>query len=75
MSADQDELEARLEKLEQEEREVSALRRKLHERLASFPNEIVIEQERQLSRRRRELHQEIDELRIKIRIGRGQAEV
>lgn len=75
MSADQDELEARLEKLEQEEHEISALRRKLHERLASFPNEIVVEQERQLSRRRRELHQEIDELRIKIRVERGQAEV
>jgi hypothetical protein len=70
MTGDQDELEARLEKLEQEEREVSALRRRLHERLASFPNDLLVQQERELSLRRRELHQEIDELRIKIRMGR-----
>jgi hypothetical protein len=70
MAGGQEELEAHLEKLEQEEREVSALRRRLHERLASFPNELLVQQERELSLRRRELHQEIDELRIKIRMGR-----
>jgi hypothetical protein len=71
MSGDQEELEAQLEKLEQEERDVSALRKKIHDRLSSFPNEQVMQQERELSKRRRELHQEIDELRIKIRMGRG----
>ena len=71
MSGDQADLEARLEKLEQEERDISTLRRKLHERLASFPNELVAKQERELSLRRREIHQEIDELRIRIRMARG----
>ena len=71
MSGDQEALEARLEQLEQEERDVSALRKKVHDRLSSFPNEQVMQQERELSARRRELHQEIDELRIKIRMGRG----
>src|SRR5437762_1433310 len=55
MSGDQADLEAHLETLEQEEREVSALRMKLHERLASFPNELVAQQERELSARRRSL--------------------
>ena len=64
-------LEAKLERLEQEEREVSALRRRLHERLASFPNDVLMEQERELSARRRELHEQIDVLRIEIRMGRG----
>jgi chromosome segregation ATPase len=61
------ELKARLEKLEADEREISALRRKLHDRLASFPNEVTAEHEREISKQRRELHAEIDELRVKLR--------
>ncbi len=58
-----DELDLRIETLEVEEREVSAHRRKLHDRLASFPNEVTQQQEREISKRRRELHVEIDSLK------------
>jgi hypothetical protein len=58
-----EEIEARIEALEAEEREVSAQRARLHERLSSFPNAAAEEQERELSTRRRELHAEIDRLR------------
>ena len=57
------ELRARLVELQEEEREVSALRVKLHERLASFGNPVAEEQERELSAKRRELHAEIDRIR------------
>ena len=60
---DEAELRARLLQLQDEEREVSALRVKLHERLASFGNPVVEEQERELSEKRRELHAEIDRIR------------
>lgn len=60
---EEDELEVLLKQLEAEEREVSALRRKFHDRLASFPNEMTREKEHDLSRRRRELHIRIDTLR------------
>ena len=63
----QEELEALLERLELEEREVSSLRRKLHDRLASFPNEVTQQQEVEVSAKRRELHAQIDELRVKLR--------
>lgn len=63
---DQAELRQRLAALEAEEREVSALRAKLHERLASFSNEVAAEQERVLSARRRELHEEIDRIRARL---------
>jgi hypothetical protein len=62
-ASESDDLDVLLEQLELEEREVSALRRKLHERLASFPNEVTIEKERELSTRRSELHVRIDTLR------------
>lgn len=65
------ELEARLERLENEEREISALRRKLHERLASFPNEVTEQHEREVSKTRRELHAQIDDLRAKLRAKQG----
>jgi hypothetical protein len=52
-----------LERLEREERELSRLRRKLHDRLASFPNPITEAREREVSRQRRELHARIDSLR------------
>ena len=60
---DEHELDDRLAQLEAREREVSRLRGKLHERLASFPNESTEERERELSKERRELHVEIDALR------------
>lgn len=49
--------------LQDEERDVSAQRVKLHERLASFSNAVAQEKERELSARRRELHDEIDRIR------------
>lgn len=52
--------------LEREEREVSALRRKLHERLDSFPNEVTQRREREVSKHRRELHGRIDALRAEL---------
>ena len=64
MSAtDGDDLAARLEALEAEERELSTVRKRLHDRLSSFPNELTIEKERRLSKRRRALHEQIDALR------------
>ena len=49
--------------LQDEERDVSAQRVKLHERLASFSNDVAAERERELSAKRRELHAEIDRIR------------
>jgi ABC-type phosphate transport system auxiliary subunit len=54
--------------LERRERQVSALRRKLHNRLDSFPNEVTAAHERQLSAERRELHRRIDALRGELRL-------
>jgi hypothetical protein len=65
-----DDLDVLLEQLEAEERELSAQRRKLHDRLASFPNEVTIEKERELSKRRSELHVRIDALRAERSRGR-----
>jgi uncharacterized protein (DUF342 family) len=67
MGSDEEALEGLrelLERLEAEEQEVSELRRKVHDRLASFPNETTERQERELSARRRELHAEIDRVRV-----------
>ncbi len=58
-----DDTDALLKQLEAEERELSALRRSYHDRLASFPNERTEEDERDLSERRRALHERIDALR------------
>ena len=63
---DEAELRAKLVELQDEERAVSAQRVKLHERLASFSNEIVAQQEQELSARRRELHDEIDRIRGRL---------
>ena len=60
---DEAELRARLAELQAEERDVSAQRVKLHERLSSFSNVVAEEQERELSNKRRELHAEIDRIR------------
>ena len=43
---------------------MSALRAKLHDRLASFENQETERRERELSERRRALHDEIDRLRM-----------
>jgi len=60
-------LEAELAKLEEEERDLSLLRRKLHDRMAIFPDGANVEElearEMELSRQRRELHMRIDEIR------------
>ena len=56
----------RLEELEEEERLVSAERRRLHDRLNAFYNEAAAERERELSARRKELHHEIDALRVQV---------
>lgn len=60
---DDEQLDAQIEALEAEEREVSARRRKLHDRLASFPNEVTMQQEQEISKHRRELHIQIDSLK------------
>jgi hypothetical protein len=65
--ATEPDLDELLLRLEREEREVSARRTTLHERLASFPNPVLEEQERQLSKRRQELHDEIDQVRARLR--------
>jgi hypothetical protein len=56
-----------LERLEHREKEVSALRRRLHDRLDSFPNEVTGAREQLLSAERRELHARIDVLRAELR--------
>jgi hypothetical protein len=56
-----------LVELERRERQVSAFRRKLHDRLDSFPNELTQERERQVSAERRDLHRRIDTLRARVR--------
>ena len=57
-----------LEQLERREREVSAFRKRLHDRLDSFPNEVTQTHERQVSAERRELHIRIDELRATLHL-------
>jgi ABC-type phosphate transport system auxiliary subunit len=63
---DFEELLVTLERLERREREVSAHRARLHDRLQSFPNELTQMQERQLSAERRDLHRRIDLLRAEL---------
>jgi hypothetical protein len=58
-----------LEQLELREREVSATRRKLHERLDAFPNEVTAKREQEVSKERRYLHRQIDLLRGELRVG------
>ncbi len=65
----QDDLHTLLAELEAEERSVSARRRKLHERIAMFPDasDELTRRERELSQQRRELHVRIDALREQLR--------
>ncbi len=55
-----------LEQLEQQERHVSSIRRRIHDRLDSFPTDAVKTQEREVSDRRRALHRRIDALRAQL---------
>lgn len=56
-----------LEQLEHREKEVSALRKRLHDRLDSFANEMTMARERELSLERKQLHLRIDALRAELR--------
>ena len=55
-----------LERLEQQERKVSEIRRQLHDRLDSFPNEATQVKERRISDARRALHKRIDALKAEL---------
>ena len=60
---------AELERLEEQERDVSLVRRRLHERIdRGFPNESLLAEERRVSAERRELHARIDVLRARIEL-------
>lgn len=63
---DMDELAIELVHLERREREISAARGRLHERLASFPNELTQRKEKDVSAERRSIHRRIDELRAQL---------
>jgi hypothetical protein len=68
MHSDPSSLLVELEHLERREREVSALRRKLHDRLDAFPNEAAQAREREVSAERRDLHFRIDQLRATLQM-------
>ena len=63
------EVEELLEQLEAEERDLSTTRRRLHDRIATFPEgegRAHLElRERELSNERSDLHRRIDELRVR----------
>ena len=63
------EVEVLLEQLEAEERDISLARRRLHDRIANFPDSAagadLESRERELSKERRDLHRRIDELRAR----------
>jgi hypothetical protein len=62
-------IRAELETLESEEREISGIRRKMHERIdLGFPTELLIQQELKLSKERRALHARIDVLRAQLEL-------
>jgi len=69
MNARTDDLQALLAELEAEEKSVSVRRRKLHERIAMFPEASgeLERRERELSQQRRDLHARIDNLRERLR--------
>lgn len=61
------ELFAELGRLDRDERDLSALRRKLHERIdGGFRNDVTLARERQVSDERRVLHRRIDALRAQL---------
>jgi hypothetical protein len=65
--SNRDELIAELERLEREEAQLSAMRRRLHNQIdLGFPNETTFEREREVSDKRLELHGRIDALRDQL---------
>ncbi len=67
---DPESLLVELARLEQHERDVSRLRRKLHARLDAFPNDVTKRQEQHLSAERREVHQRIDRVKAQLALTR-----
>ena len=63
------EIDALLEQLEEEERDISLRRQRLHDRIATFPNPTtkaeLERREREISDERRKLHRRIDDLRAR----------
>lgn len=65
-------LAAELERLVHEERQISAVRRRLHEQIDNgFPNDVIVRREREISAHRRALHLRIDSLRHRLGPGPG----
>jgi hypothetical protein len=66
---DEREVDALLEQLEAEERDISTVRQRLHDRIATFPESAgsanLELREREISKERRDLHRRIDELRAR----------
>jgi hypothetical protein len=64
---DVDAMIAELEVLLDDERRLSALRRRLHDQIdMGFTNQAIVEAERRVSDARREIHRRIDELRAAL---------
>jgi hypothetical protein len=58
---------AELRRLEREETELSALRRKLHDRIDSgFANEVTLRREREISDQRQAMHRRIAAVRLEL---------
>ena len=57
-----------LEQLELQERKVSDVRRRLHDRLDTFPNDVAARRERAISEKRRALHRRIDAIRAELNL-------
>lgn len=56
-----------LVQLVQEERRLSAIRRRLHEQIDNgYPNDVMLRREREVSDTRRALHRRIDTLRLYV---------
>jgi len=74
-SSEERALEAELQRLEEEERDLSLLRRRLHDRMAIFPDaegaQELAAREADLSKQRREVHRRIDELRAQRNVLRS----
>ena len=70
------ELDALLLQLEQQEQDLSERRRRLHDRMAVFPDPSrqadLQAQEAELSKERRELHRKIDDARVRRNELRGE---
>ena len=56
-------IEKALDELDVEERRISAIRRKLHDKIERFPTDELMAEEQEISRQRRELHERISDLR------------